>query len=48
MSPTLQIAIEYGSLALDASLRYVIMAVRNNDEAHHRDVNHHQFSDGLS
>lgn len=41
-----QIAIDYWNLAPDARLREVVIAVRN-DEANHRDVNHH-FSDDLS
>lgn len=41
-----QIAIDYWKLAPDATLRDVILAVRD-DEAGHRDVNHH-FADALS
>ena len=41
-----EIAIEYWDLPPDARLREVVLAVRN-DEANHRDVNHH-FSDDLS
>ena len=41
-----EIAIEYWDLRPDARLREVVLAVRD-DEAHHRDVNHH-FSDDLS
>ncbi|WP_027948412.1 alternative oxidase [Haliea salexigens] len=41
-----EIAIEYWDLPPDARLRDVVLAVRD-DEAHHRDVNHH-FSDDLS
>lgn len=41
-----EIAINYWQLANDATLRDVIIAVRN-DEAGHRDVNH-QFADNLN
>jgi ubiquinol oxidase len=41
-----QIAIDYWKLPADATLRDVIIAVRN-DEAGHRDVNH-QFADNYS
>lgn len=41
-----QLAIDYWQLAPDATLREVIIAVRN-DEAGHRDVNH-QFADQLA
>jgi ubiquinol oxidase len=41
--PAPEIAIDYWSLAKDATLRDVIIAVRN-DEAGHRDVNH-EFAD---
>lgn len=44
--PAPQIAIEYWHLNADATLRDVIIAVRN-DEAGHRDVNHH-FADELT
>jgi len=40
-----QIAIDYWKLSTDATLRDVIIAVRN-DEAGHRDVNH-QFADNF-
>ena len=44
--PAPQIAIDYWQLPPDARLREVIIAIRD-DEAHHRDVNHH-FSDQLA
>ncbi|HEY7774741.1 MAG TPA: alternative oxidase [Marinagarivorans sp.] len=43
--PAPQIAIDYWQLPADARLREVIIAVRN-DEAEHRDVNHH-FADSF-
>ena len=42
--PAPKIAIDYWKLAPDASLRDVVIAVRN-DEAHHRDTNHQFASD---
>jgi ubiquinol oxidase len=42
--PAPPIAIEYWDLPSDATLRDVIIAVRN-DEAHHRDVNHAQANE---
>ncbi|WP_438969727.1 alternative oxidase [Methylophaga sp.] len=44
--PAPQIAIDYWNLPAEARLRDVILAVRE-DEAHHRDVNHH-YSDELT
>jgi len=44
--PAPQIAIDYWNLAADATLRDVVIVVRN-DEAHHRDVNH-KFADELA
>jgi ubiquinol oxidase len=44
--PAPQIAIDYWSLAANATLRDVIIAVRN-DEAGHRDVNH-EFADNFT
>ena len=43
--PAPQIAIDYWSLPQDAKLKDVIVAVRN-DEAGHRDVNHHIATTG--
>jgi ubiquinol oxidase len=44
--PAPEIAIDYWHLNTDATLRDVIIAVRN-DEAGHRDVNH-QFADSFN
>jgi ubiquinol oxidase len=44
--PAPQIAIDYWQLASDATLRDVVIAVRD-DEAGHRDVNH-EFADALT
>jgi len=42
--PAPQIAIDYWKLEPSATLRDVVIAVRN-DEAHHRDTNHHFASE---
>lgn len=42
--PAPKIAIDYWGLGPDATLRDVVIAVRN-DEAHHRDTNHHFASE---
>lgn len=42
--PAPKIAIDYWKLGPDATLRDVVISVRN-DEAHHRDTNHQFASD---